>query len=58
MGGLTSIWKGRGVSLKTNVKLVKVLLFPIVLHEAETWTMRNMREGRSTLSRCGVGEEY
>ena len=30
-----------------------------LLYGAETWTMRkNMREGRSTLLSCGVGEEY
>ena len=40
MGGLTSTWKDRGVTMETNVKLVKVLVFPIVLYEAETWTMR------------------
>ena len=58
MGGLTSIWKDRGVTMETKVKLVKVLVFPIVLYGAETWTMRKLREGRSTLSSCGVGEEY
>ena len=31
MGGLTSIWKDRDVTLETKVKLVKVLVFPIVL---------------------------
>ena len=38
--GRTSIWKDRGVTLETKVKLVKVLVFPIVLYGAETWTMR------------------
>ena len=40
MGGLTSIWKDRGVTMETKVKLMKVLVFPIVLYGAETWTMR------------------
>ena len=40
MGGLTSIWKDRGVALESKVKLVNVLVFPIVLYGAETWTMR------------------
>ena len=39
-GGLTSIWKDRGVTMETKVKLVKVLVFTIVLYGAETWTMR------------------
>ena len=32
MGGLTSIWKDRGVTQETKVKLVNVLVFPIVLY--------------------------
>ena len=32
MGGLTSIWKDRGVTLETKVKLVKFVAFPIVLY--------------------------
>ncbi|KAI0221995.1 hypothetical protein LSAT2_026737 [Lamellibrachia satsuma] len=40
MGGLTTVWKDRGITLQTKVKLVKALVFPIVLHGAETWTMR------------------
>ena len=49
MGRLTSIWKDRGVTLVTKVKLVKVLVFPIVLYGAETWTMRkHERNRRST----------
>ena len=30
MGGLTTIWKDRGIKLATKVKLVKALVFPIV----------------------------
>ena len=32
MGGLTPIWKDRGITLETKVKLVKVVVFPIVLY--------------------------
>ena len=46
MGGLTSIWKDRGVPLETKVKLVNVLVFPIVLYGAETWTMRKHERGK------------
>ena len=57
MEGLTSIWKDRGVMVETKVKLVKVLVFPIV-PERRLGQWGNMREGRSTLSSCGVREEY
>ena len=40
MGRLTKIWKDRGITLRTKVKLVRTLVFPIVLYGAETWTVR------------------
>ena len=40
MGRLTEIWKDRGITLRTKVKLVRTLVFPIVLYGAETWTVR------------------
>ena len=40
MGGLTTVGKDRGITLVTKVKLVKALVFLIVQHGAETWTMR------------------
>ena len=40
IGGLTKIWKDRGITLK--IRLVKALVFPIVLYGAESWTMRKL----------------
>ena len=42
MGGLTKIWKDRGITLRTKIRLVKALVFPIVLYGAEFWTMRKL----------------
>ena len=58
MGGLTSIWKDRGVTLETKVKLVKVWCFRLYCTERRLGQGENMREGRSMLSSCCVGEEY
>ena len=58
MEGLTSIWKDRGVTLETKVKLVKVLVFQIVLNGAETWTMRKHERRKTDAFELGVGEEY
>ena len=42
------------------MKLVNVLVFPIVLYGAETWTMLKQLHERRKIdtSSCGVGEEY
>ena len=42
MGGLTKIWKDRGITLRTKIRLVKALVFPIVLYGADSWTMRKL----------------
>ena len=42
MGGLTKILKVRGITLRTKTRLVKSLVFPIVLYGAESWTMRKL----------------
>ena len=44
MGGLTKILKDRGITLRTQSRLVKALVFPIVLYGAEYWIMRSLRE--------------
>ena len=40
MGNMKNLWKDRGITLDTKVKLVQTLVFPIVLSGAETWTLR------------------
>ena len=42
MGGLKKIWKDRGITLRTKIRIVKALVFPIVLYGAESWTMRKL----------------
>ena len=37
---LDSILKGRDISLLTNVCLVKALVFPVVMYECESWTVK------------------
>ena len=42
MGELTKIWNDRGITLRTKIRLVKALVFPIVLYGAEYWIMRKL----------------
>ena len=36
----TSIFKSRGITLSAKVRLVKAMVFPIVMYEYESWTIK------------------
>ena len=40
MTNLDSIFKSRDITLLTKVRLVKALVFPVVMYGCESWTVR------------------
>ena len=40
MTNLDSILKNRDITLPTNVCLVKVMVFPVVMYGCESWTIK------------------
>ena len=40
MTNLDSILKSRDIILPTNVRLVKAMVFPVVMYRCESWTVR------------------
>ena len=40
MTNLDSIFKSRDITLPTNVRLVKAMVFPVVMYVCESWTMK------------------
>ena len=40
MTNLDSIFKSRDITLSTKVHLVKAMVFPIVMYECESWTIK------------------
>ena len=40
MTNLDSIFKSRDISLPTNVRLVKAMVFPVVMYGCESWTVK------------------
>ena len=56
MTNLDSILKSRGITLSTKVRLVKAMVFPVVMHGCESWTRRNLSAEELMLLNCGVGE--
>ena len=46
MTNLDSILKGRDITLPTNVCLVKTMVFPVVMYECESWTIKKAEHQR------------
>ena len=46
MTNLDTILKSRDITLPTNVHLVKTMVFPVVLHGCEIWTITNAEHQR------------
>ena len=42
----TSILKSRDITLPTKVRLVKAVVFPVVMYECESWTMKKAEHQR------------
>ena len=40
MNNLDSILKSRDITLSTKVHLVKAMVFPVVMYECESWTVK------------------
>ena len=41
MTNLDSIFKSRDIALSTKVRLVKAMVFPVVMYGCESWTIKN-----------------
>src|SRR5574342_646369 len=46
MTNLDSIFKSRGITLPTKVCLVKAMVFPVVMYECESWTVKKAEHQR------------
>ena len=46
MTNLDSILKSRGITLPTKVRLFKAMVFPVVMYECESWTVKKAERRR------------
>ena len=46
MTNLDSIWKSRDITLPTKVRLVKAMVFPVVMCGSESWTRKKAERRR------------
>ena len=54
---LDSILKSRDITLSTKVRLVKAMVFPVVMYGCESWTVKKLSAEELMLLNCGIGEE-
>ena len=57
MTNLDSILKSRDITLPTKVRLVKSMVFPVVMYGCESWTVKKLSTEELMLLNCGVGED-
>ena len=51
-----SIFKSRDITLPRKVRLVKAMVFPVVMYGCECWTTK-LSAKELMLSNCGAGED-
>ena len=55
---LDSILKSRDITFPTKVRLVKAMVFPVVMYGCESWTVKKAEELEELmLLNCGFGED-
>ena len=57
MTNLDSMFISRDMTLPTKVRLVKAMVFPVVMYGCESWTVRRLSAEELMLLNCGVGED-
>ena len=54
---LESILKSRDITLPTKVRLVKAMVFPVVMYGCKSWTIKTAEGQRIDALNCDVGED-
>ena len=57
MTNLDSILKSRDTTLPTKVRIVKAMVFPVVMYGRESWIVKKASAEELMLLNCGVGED-
>ena len=57
MTNLDSILKSRDITLPTKVRLIKAMVFPVVMYGCESWAIKKAEHRRIDAFDRGVGED-
>ena len=56
MTNLDSVLKSGDITLPTKVRIVKAIVFPVVMYGCESWTIKTKRQRTMPLN-CSVGKD-
>ena len=57
MTNLDNILKSRDITLPTKVRLVKAMVFSVVMYGCESWNVKKAEHRIIDALNCGVGED-
>ena len=57
MTNLDSILKSGDITLPTKVRLVKAIVFLVIMYGCEIWTVKKAERPKLVLLNCGIGED-
>ena len=57
MTNLDSVLKSRDITMPTNVRLVKAMVFPVVMHGCDSWIIKKLSAKELMSLNCGSGED-
>ena len=57
MTNLDSIFKSREITLPIKFRLVKAMIFPVVMYGCESQTIKKAEHQRIDALNCGVGKD-
>ena len=58
MTNLDSILKSRNTALPTKVRLIKAMVFPVVMYGCESWIVKKAERQKIDVLNYGVGEDF
>ena len=56
MTSVESIFKSRDITLPNKVRLVKAMVFPVVMYGCESWTVKKAERRRIDALNYGIGK--
>ena len=55
---LDSVFKSKDIILPTKVRIVKAMVFPVVMYGCESWTTKKAEHQRIVALNFGTGEDF